>query len=538
MEINEEEYAIIRKDDLICPLTLCIYFDPVIAQDGFTYEREAIAAHLNNTADYKSPMNSDLYIEPVLYENIAMRSFVLKLLEHNKSCIDELYIPDEINYQSNTLIKHIFCRIDETKKNKMIEQNPNLVNFLSIDEKIKLFNEGERELLNMTYESTVAFINDINNNFDYVYTNHFNVIENIIVDNFLDKCIKQCYCTFCTTNTDILRPLFNNTISRCDAKNKILLFSNSKYMIKYLDMNNILDIINLMPSFNLVDPKIIEQISVTISTHFDLIEGESNKIIIMKFFVYLSKCDIECLYDILCEIDLNEMLLEINDDFFRKNGIDKFNSTCFDEFFWKKSSVKYEDMFMQNMDLLHNKKLIDSEINIIQTEMINKISLAEYYSDKSADAVSKERALYYIKKLCENEIDVEINQMLIKNIKYLISQINIEDCEYSLSLFRNENLKIIFMTELLNSNKISSIKIIDSIVMSRLYSVTIIDDVYCELFKALKKHPKYILTNQNLTKIYKTIDDPIVLKKLKKINVNLKTNKLTPAHSKQTNFFS
>ena len=47
------------EDDLICPITLELPFDPVTAMDGQVYEREAIAKHIaNHCVDLRSPITN------------------------------------------------------------------------------------------------------------------------------------------------------------------------------------------------------------------------------------------------------------------------------------------------------------------------------------------------------------------------------------------------------------------------------------------------------------------------------------------------
>ena len=46
------------EEHLTCPITLLIFNDPIIAPDGFTYEREALIRHINNSTNpVKSPIN-------------------------------------------------------------------------------------------------------------------------------------------------------------------------------------------------------------------------------------------------------------------------------------------------------------------------------------------------------------------------------------------------------------------------------------------------------------------------------------------------
>jgi hypothetical protein len=58
---------------LSCPLSLCIMDDPVVAEDGFTYERRYIETHLRTRA--VSPM-TNLPMGSMLMANRTMRSMI------------------------------------------------------------------------------------------------------------------------------------------------------------------------------------------------------------------------------------------------------------------------------------------------------------------------------------------------------------------------------------------------------------------------------------------------------------------------------
>eukprot|EP00873_Tetraselmis_striata_P035798 jgi/Tetstr1/456062/TSEL_042832.t1 len=65
--------ALDMEEWLICPITQDIMADPVLAGDGYTYEREAIAAHFRSRA--VSPM-TNLPIGTAVLPNRIVKSMV------------------------------------------------------------------------------------------------------------------------------------------------------------------------------------------------------------------------------------------------------------------------------------------------------------------------------------------------------------------------------------------------------------------------------------------------------------------------------
>lgn len=55
---------------LVCPITLCEFDDPVLSEDGYTYERNNIKAYLN-TGDIHNPPKS-----PVTRENVHSKTLI------------------------------------------------------------------------------------------------------------------------------------------------------------------------------------------------------------------------------------------------------------------------------------------------------------------------------------------------------------------------------------------------------------------------------------------------------------------------------
>eukprot|EP00873_Tetraselmis_striata_P035797 jgi/Tetstr1/456061/TSEL_042831.t1 len=73
--------ALDMEEWLICPITQDIMADPVLAEDGYTYEREAIAAHFRRRA--VSPM-TNLPIGTAVFPNRIVKSMVEEWLSRNR----------------------------------------------------------------------------------------------------------------------------------------------------------------------------------------------------------------------------------------------------------------------------------------------------------------------------------------------------------------------------------------------------------------------------------------------------------------------
>jgi len=61
-------------DSLICPITLELFRDPVLAEDGHTYEREAITQWIQNNG--RSPLTDQPLSLQRLYPNHAIQKLI------------------------------------------------------------------------------------------------------------------------------------------------------------------------------------------------------------------------------------------------------------------------------------------------------------------------------------------------------------------------------------------------------------------------------------------------------------------------------
>ena len=67
-------------DEYLCPITHELMRDPVIASDGYSYERSAIAAWLGSGGDPVSPMTNDPLLSPTLTPNRSLKLLIERFL--------------------------------------------------------------------------------------------------------------------------------------------------------------------------------------------------------------------------------------------------------------------------------------------------------------------------------------------------------------------------------------------------------------------------------------------------------------------------
>jgi hypothetical protein len=85
-------------DELVCPITQEIMFDPVVASDGRTYERKAIYKWLSTKNT--SPMTKEPIIDKTLRTNWAIRSAIERFLEGS-------FVKDMVGKSVDMLMKKI-----------------------------------------------------------------------------------------------------------------------------------------------------------------------------------------------------------------------------------------------------------------------------------------------------------------------------------------------------------------------------------------------------------------------------------------------
>lgn len=75
---KKKEFNKFDFEELYCPITGSIFLDPVITEDGFTYEKEAIEKWF--TTNNRSP-TTNLVINKRLFPNRLIKTYIVNLLE-------------------------------------------------------------------------------------------------------------------------------------------------------------------------------------------------------------------------------------------------------------------------------------------------------------------------------------------------------------------------------------------------------------------------------------------------------------------------
>lgn len=77
--------------ELCCPITHQLFYDPVLAADGITYEREALTMYFQS--QNRSPMTREK-IPTTLIPNVNMKNRVRRLLKEHPEWKNEVYQPN------------------------------------------------------------------------------------------------------------------------------------------------------------------------------------------------------------------------------------------------------------------------------------------------------------------------------------------------------------------------------------------------------------------------------------------------------------
>lgn len=124
--------------DLLCPISLELMKDPVIAADGHTYDRENITQWLKRKKHRTSPLDGSLLSHTNLTENIFARKIIMdfksKLTEEKK--FNELIANlNKCSQQKEEMITHLLEKIDQVNiENLNLKRQLELgSNFTNID---------------------------------------------------------------------------------------------------------------------------------------------------------------------------------------------------------------------------------------------------------------------------------------------------------------------------------------------------------------------------------------------------------------------
>lgn len=99
------------EDDLCCPITRQIFNNPVIIDDGFTYEKKWIKKWLKN--NNKSPMTNQKLKSKICIPNYSIKKLVD---DYNEICLKNTNLQNSLNTVKNLVEKFGFNTNDSTGK--------------------------------------------------------------------------------------------------------------------------------------------------------------------------------------------------------------------------------------------------------------------------------------------------------------------------------------------------------------------------------------------------------------------------------------
>ena len=107
-------------EDYICPITHQLMYDPVVAADGETYEREAIVRHLQSSD--LSPLHGDPLAHTMLTPNRALKRTIDAFRQKTQAADAELYLPTSIVQACQTAV--LASNLAEVKA--LVQKEPRL----------------------------------------------------------------------------------------------------------------------------------------------------------------------------------------------------------------------------------------------------------------------------------------------------------------------------------------------------------------------------------------------------------------------------
>lgn len=115
-----------------CPLTHEVMWDPVLATDGYTYEREAVENWLKRSTI--SPMTGKNLPQAAVFPNFNARSSIREFLTQNPQCWDKVYV-------SNTMIERLLVLSKENSSSSFQEWK----SLLQSDQRLLYLPLGEKK---------------------------------------------------------------------------------------------------------------------------------------------------------------------------------------------------------------------------------------------------------------------------------------------------------------------------------------------------------------------------------------------------------
>ncbi len=143
---KDKEEASQIPDEYTCPITHQLMYDPVIAADGETYEREAIERHLQSSD--RSPMHGDALTHTMLTTNRALKRTIESFRNKNESADDELYLPTSLvqTCRDAVLVENM------VEAKKLLQKEPRLFQYKF---------DGNQSVLDLSFQTSAATVKSI-----------------------------------------------------------------------------------------------------------------------------------------------------------------------------------------------------------------------------------------------------------------------------------------------------------------------------------------------------------------------------------------
>jgi hypothetical protein len=116
-------------DEFICPITLDIMDDPVLCEDGYTYERTAIKTILNSL----SPMTRQHIDKTKLVPNRGLKNEIIRFKESNSQNLNtKKIIPLKERREKEKREKERLKQIERDKQEKLRQEDLQLERIVNI----------------------------------------------------------------------------------------------------------------------------------------------------------------------------------------------------------------------------------------------------------------------------------------------------------------------------------------------------------------------------------------------------------------------
>jgi hypothetical protein len=191
--LKSDTKTTINLKHLICPITSLIYLNPVIIEDGFTYERDEIVKWLKHNDS--SPMTRMIIRDKKMFTNHSIKQQVNEYLSSNPDEIIHQYNHDKTEYQ---VVDIVYNLIQNPTQNLTQNPSPNNESEVQITDIETTPNITQHTYTNDSTNEIVQRNDTSTNNYVIIRSNmdERNIIEtqeskkNVLV--MLIECVKVC----------------------------------------------------------------------------------------------------------------------------------------------------------------------------------------------------------------------------------------------------------------------------------------------------------------------------------------------------------